>query len=77
MNPKTNESEVRAVVIKGKLKLNISQGTWDRTFGGDGEDSKKAETILQTLAGMSIASAKRLLDNCKDCLDLLLIDPCE
>ena len=49
------------LINKGKLHLDISESVWDRMFKSD-EDKKKAETILQTLTGMSIISAKELLD---------------
>ena len=41
------------------------------------EEQKKAETILQTLDGMSIASAKELLNKCEQCLGTLIIRSCE
>ncbi len=62
------------MINKGKLRLDISESVWDRMFKSD-EDKKKAETILQTLTGMSIISAKELLDKCKECLETLIIAP--
>lgn len=62
------------LINKGKLHLDISESVWDRMFKSD-EDKKKAETILQTLTGMSIISAKELLDKCKECLETLIIAP--
>ncbi len=63
-------------ITKGKLELGMSERGWERMFMGD-ERQKRAETILQTLAGMSIVSAKQLLDDCKQCLEALIIAPCE
>ena len=41
----------------GGLELEMSETVWEHTFN-DTDEQKKAETILQTLDGMSIASAK-------------------
>ena len=60
------------LIVKSKLRFEISESVWDHMFKSD-EDKEKAETILQTLTGMSIISAKELLDKCKECLETLII----
>lgn len=60
----------------GGLELEMSENVWEHTFN-DTEEQKKAETILQTLDGMSIASAKELLTKCEQCLGTLIIRSCE
>ena len=54
----------------------MTEAVWEHTFK-ELEEQKKAETILQTLDGMSIASAKELLNKCEQCLGTLIIRSCE
>ena len=61
------------MINKGKIDLDISESIWDRMFKTN-EEKEKAETILQTLTGMSIISAKELLEKCKECLESVIID---
>lgn len=63
-------------VKRGGLPLEMSETVWAHTFKGEVEQ-KKAETILQTLDGMSIASAKEMLAKCERCLEMLIIHSCE
>ena len=53
-----------------------TEAVWEHMFK-EPEEQKKAETILQTLDGMSIASAKELLNKCEQCLGTLIIRSCE
>lgn len=55
------------MVKHGGLELAMTEAVWEHTFK-ELEEQKKAETILQTLDGMSIASAKELLNKCEQCL---------
>ena len=48
------------MVKRGGLELAMPEAVWEHMFK-EPEEQKKAETILQTLDGMSIASAKELL----------------
>ena len=64
------------MITRGGLAFEISESVWNSTFR-DHEEQKKAETILQTLGGMSIASAKELLTKCGQCLDTLVIHSSE
>lgn len=59
----------------GGLDLKITDWMWEHTFRS-GDEQKKAEAILQTLDGMSVASAKELLVKCARCLDALVIRSC-
>lgn len=59
----------------GGLDLNIPESLWTKTFRTT-DEQKKAEAILQTLDGMSVASAKELLVKCANCLDTLVIRSC-
>lgn len=45
------------MVKRGGLELAMPEAVWEHMFK-EPEEQKKAETILQTLDGMSIASAK-------------------
>lgn len=65
-----------SMITRGGLTLNIPESLWNSTFR-DYEEQKKAETILQTLGGMSIVSAKELLTKCGRCLDTLVIHSSE
>ena len=60
----------------GGLELAMPENVWEHMFK-EPEEQKKAETILQTLDGMSIASAKELLNKCEQCLGTLIIRSCE
>ncbi len=64
------------MITRGGLTLGISESVWKQAFKDD-ETQKKAEAILQTLGGMSIASAKELLTMCGRCLDTLVIHSSE
>lgn len=64
------------MVKRGGLELAMTEAVWEHTFK-ELEEQKKAETILQTLDGMSIASAKELLNKCEQCLGTLIIRSCE
>lgn len=64
------------MVKRGGLELAMPEAVWEHTFK-EPEEQKKAETILQTLDGMSIASAKELLNKCEQCLGTLIIRSCE
>ncbi len=64
------------MVKRGGLELAMPEAVWEHMFK-EPEEQKKAETILQTLDGMSIASAKELLTKCKQCLGTLIIRSCE
>lgn len=64
------------MITRGGLAFAISESVWNSTFR-DCEEQKKAETILQTLDGMSIASAKELLAKCGRCLETMIICSCE
>lgn len=64
------------MVKRGGLELAMPEAVWEHTFK-ELEEQKKAETILQTLDGMSIASAKELLNKCEQCLGTLIIRSCE
>ena len=64
------------MVKRGGLELAMPEAVWVHMFK-DPEEQKKAETILQTLDGMSIASAKELLNKCEQCLGTLIIRSCE
>ena len=64
------------MVKHGGLELAMTEAVWEHTFK-EPEEQKKAETILQTLDGMSIASAKELLNKCEQCLGTLIIRSCE
>jgi hypothetical protein len=64
------------MVKHGGLELAMTEAVWEHTFK-ELEEQKKAETILQTLDGMSIASAKELLNKCEQCLGTLIIRSCE
>ena len=64
------------MVKRGGLELAMPEAVWEHTFK-EPEEQKKAETILQTLDGMSIASAKELLTKCEQCLGTLIIRSCE
>ena len=64
------------MVKHGGLELAMTEAVWEHTFE-ELEEQKKAETILQTLDGMSIASAKELLNKCEQCLGTLIIRSCE
>ena len=64
------------MVKHGGLELAMTEAVWEHTFK-ELEEQKKAETILQTLDGMSIASAKELLNKCEQCLGTLIISYCE
>ena len=60
------------MVKRGGLELAMPEAVWEHMFK-EPEEQKKAETILQTLDGMSIASAKELLNKCEQCLGTLII----
>ena len=60
------------MVKHGGLELAMTEAVWEHTFK-ELEEQKKAETILQSLDGMSIASAKELLNKCEQCLGTLII----
>ena len=64
------------MVKRGGLELAMPETVWEHMFK-EPEEPKKAETILQTLDGMSIASAKELLNKCEQCLGTLIIRSCE
>lgn len=64
------------MIKRGGLELAMPETVWEHTFK-EPEEQKKAETILQTLDGMSIASAKELLNKCEQCLGTLIIRSCE
>lgn len=64
------------MVKRGGLELAMPETVWEPMFK-EPEEQKKAETILQTLDGMSIASAKELLNKCEQCLGTLIIRSCE
>nr|DAW26197.1 MAG TPA: hypothetical protein [Caudoviricetes sp.] len=64
------------MVKRGGLELAMPEAVWEHMFK-EPEEQKKAETILQTLDGMSIASAKELLNKCEQCLGTLIIRSCE
>ena len=64
------------MVKRGCLELAMPEAVWELIFK-EPEEQKKAETILQTLDGMSIASAKELLNKCEQCLGTLIIRSCE
>lgn len=64
------------MVKRGGLELEMPETVWEHMFK-EPEEQKKAETILQTLDGMSIASAKELLNKCEQCLGTLIIRSCE
>ena len=64
------------MVKRGGLELAMPEAVWEHMFK-EPEEQKKAETILQTLDGMSIASAKDLLNKCEQCLGTLIIRSCE
>ena len=64
------------MVKRGGLELAMPEAVWEHMFK-EPEEQKKAETILQTLDGMSIASAKELLTKCERCLGTLIIRSCE
>ena len=64
------------MVKHGGLELAMTEAVWEHTFK-ELEEQKKAETIHQTLDGMSIASAKELLNKCEQCLGTLIIRSCE
>ena len=63
------------MVKRGGLELAMPEAVWEHMFK-EPEEQKKAETILQTLDGMSIASAKELLNKCEQCLGTLIIRSC-
>ena len=64
------------MVKRGGLELAMPEAVWEHMFK-EPEEQKKAETILQTLDGMSIASAKELLNKCEQCLGTLIIRSCK
>ena len=64
------------MVKRGGLELAMPEAVWEHMFK-EPEEQKKAETILQTLDGMSIASAKEVLNKCEQCLGTLIIRSCE
>ena len=64
------------MVKRGGLELAMPETVWEHMFK-EPKEQKKAETILQTLDGMSIASAKELLNKCEQCLGTLIIRSCE
>ena len=67
---------MRAEIISRWEVTHYGETWWEHTFK-ELEEQKKAETILQTLDGMSIASAKELLNKCEQCLGTLIIRSCE
>lgn len=60
------------MITRGGINLDMSEFAWNNIFK-DCEKEKKAETILETLSGMSIISAKELLETCKKLIERSIV----
>ncbi len=60
------------MITRGGINLGMSEQAWDGIFKDD-ENEKKAEKILETLSGMSVISAKDLLETCKKLIERSIV----
>ncbi len=60
------------MITRGGINLGMSEQAWNGIFK-DGENKKKAEKILETLSGMSVISAKEMLETCKKLIERSIV----
>lgn len=63
------------MITRGGINLDMSEFAWNNIFK-DCENEKKAEKILETLSGMSVISAKELLETCKKLIERSIVGNC-
>lgn len=60
------------MITRGGINLDMSEVAWNNIFKAC-EKEKKAEKILETLSGMSVISAKELLETCKRLIERSIV----
>lgn len=62
------------MITRGGINLDISENAWEAILAHfKFEDEKRAEKILESLSGMSVSSAKELLDICKKLIERSIV----
>lgn len=56
------------MISRGGINLDISEAGWDNL-----KDKERAEKILKVLSGMSVSSAKEMLDSCKNIIERAIV----
>ena len=59
------------MITRGGINLNISESNWDSLFKSL-DEKERAEKILNALSGMTVFSAKGILDTCKKLIEFTI-----